>query len=123
MPPRRFRDLRRLRGSEEEFDIMVSNPPYIPSREIGSLDPGVRDFDPLGALDGGADGLDVYRELASGLLAAVPRGWALFEVGAGQAADVTRLLRQAIPAERLQAVRTWPDLGGHERCVAVRTQL
>ncbi len=115
--------LPRLGGSEEEFDIMVSNPPYIPSQQIGGLDPGVRDFDPRGALDGGVDGLDVYRELASGLLAAVPCGWALFEVGAGQAADVIRLLQEAIPENRLSAVRTWHDLAGLERCVAVRTQL
>lgn len=113
----------RLRDSEEEFDIVVSNPPYIPTHEIGGLDIGVRDFDPPVALDGGSDGLDIYRELAAGLLAAVPNGWSLFEVGAGQAADVERILRAAIPAHRIARVRTWRDLGGHDRCVAVRTQL
>lgn len=113
----------RPEGSVEEFDIVVSNPPYIPSREIGGLDPGVREFDPHGALDGGADGLEIYREIAAGLLATVPDGWALFEVGAGQAADVVRLMRDAIPPARLAAVRTWRDLGGHERSVAIRTQM
>jgi release factor glutamine methyltransferase len=47
------------------FDLIVSNPPYIPTAEIATLDPEVRDFDPRGALDGGADGLDFYRRLAA----------------------------------------------------------
>lgn len=113
----------RLIGSAEEFDILISNPPYIPAPDLGGLDRDVRDFDPLAALDGGMDGLDIYRELAAGLLAAVPNGWALFEVGAGQAGDVVRLLEAAIPRARLASVRTWRDLGGHVRCVAVRTQM
>jgi release factor glutamine methyltransferase len=48
------------------FDLIVSNPPYIPSAEIRDLEPEVRDFDPSLALDGGADGLDFYRRLATG---------------------------------------------------------
>jgi release factor glutamine methyltransferase len=47
------------------FDLIISNPPYIPTTEIATLDPEVRDFDPRGALDGGADGLDFYRRLAA----------------------------------------------------------
>jgi release factor glutamine methyltransferase len=47
------------------FDLLVSNPPYIPSAEIATLQPEVRDFDPRAALDGGPDGLDFYRELAA----------------------------------------------------------
>ena len=47
-----------------QFDLIVSNPPYIPSAEIEGLDPEVRDFDPRLALDGGADGLDFYHRLA-----------------------------------------------------------
>jgi release factor glutamine methyltransferase len=50
---------------ESNFDLIVSNPPYIPSAEIETLQPEVRDFDPRDALDGGADGLDFYRKLAA----------------------------------------------------------
>jgi release factor glutamine methyltransferase len=50
---------------DARFDLIVSNPPYIPSAEIASLEPEVRDFDPRMALDGGSDGLDFYRRLAS----------------------------------------------------------
>lgn len=110
-------------GSVAQFDLLVSNPPYIPSGEIATLERPVRDFDPHLALDGGPDGLDVYRELAAGLSAVVPDGWALFEVGAGQADAVAGLLRATLPPARLRTLRTWRDLGGHIRCVAVRTQV
>lgn len=51
--------------SELKFDLIISNPPYIPAEEIATLQPEVRDFDPRPALDGGVDGLDFYRLLAS----------------------------------------------------------
>jgi release factor glutamine methyltransferase len=103
------------------FDLLVSNPPYIPSADILKLDPEVRCFDPHQALDGGADGLTFYRLIADGMTQVVPRGWAVVEVGAGQAAEVASILMAAarsIPRN----VRIWRDLGGHGRCVAVRTQ-
>lgn len=78
------------------FDLIVSNPPYIPSSDIPALEPEVRDFDPRGALDGGADGLDVYRALIPAAAVCLnPGGWLLLEVGAGQAADVARMFRTA----------------------------
>jgi release factor glutamine methyltransferase len=116
-----FVNRRSLDGIDGPFDLLVSNPPYIPSGDIAELDPEVRDFDPAGALDGGADGLDVYRELAAGLPHLVPRGWTFLEVGAGQAKDVERLFQTACGAAVVQ-IRTWTDLGQHERCVAVQTQ-
>lgn len=71
------------------FDLILSNPPYIPSRAIESLQPEVRDFDPRTALDGGLDGLDFYRTLIpSSLEYLTPGGWLLVEVGVGQACDV-----------------------------------
>lgn len=112
------RDLNDIPGP---FDVLVSNPPYIPSRDIPGLAPEVRVYDPEGALDGGADGLAIYRALARDLVRVVPRGWALLEVGAGQAADVETLLRDGVGVA-LAELRTWQDLGQHTRCVAVRTQ-
>lgn len=118
-----FHCRRGLDGCTETFDIVVANPPYIPSRDIAALDADVRDYDPPTALDGGPDGLDVYRDMARNLADVVPDGWAFLEVGAGQSQAVAGLLREAIGRERLRAMRMWTDLGGHQRCVAARTQL
>ncbi|MGA2787434.1 MAG: peptide chain release factor N(5)-glutamine methyltransferase [Verrucomicrobiota bacterium] len=69
-----------------EFDLIISNPPYIPSAEIATLQPEVRDFDPRGALDGGADGLDFYRNLvAESKPFLKPGGKIMLEFGDGQA--------------------------------------
>lgn len=114
-----FLNRRTLAGVEGPFDLLVSNPPYIPAGDIAGLDPEVRDFDPRAALDGGADGLDIYRALAADFSRCVPDGWALLEVGAGQAEAVAGLLREAPGAAA--EVRQWTDLGGHVRCVAART--
>ncbi|MBJ6724857.1 peptide chain release factor N(5)-glutamine methyltransferase [Geomesophilobacter sediminis] len=77
------------------FDMIVSNPPYIRKDELATLQPEVRDFEPMGALDGGADGLDFYRTIVAQAPAhLVDGGWLLFEVGAGQAPDVLGLLQK-----------------------------
>jgi release factor glutamine methyltransferase len=71
------------------FDLIVSNPPYIPSAEIATLQPEVRDYDPRASLDGGADGLDFYRRLAAEAAAFLkPEGRIMLEFGDGQAEDV-----------------------------------
>ena len=78
------------------FDLMVSNPPYIRSADIGTLDTEVRDHDPHRALDGGADGLDAYRRIApeaARLLA--PGGAVVVEIGHRQSGDVEGLLAAA----------------------------
>jgi release factor glutamine methyltransferase len=75
------------------FDLIVSNPPYIRSAEIAALDREVREYDPRGALDGGADGLDAYRALipeAAGLLA--PGGTLIVEAGYGQSCPIAELM-------------------------------
>lgn len=78
-----------------EFDCIVSNPPYIPDGDIAGLDVSVRDYEPLLALDGGADGLAFYRYLAQHWKLALRRqGTLLFEVGYDQAEDVSDLLAQ-----------------------------
>ncbi|MDP2311560.1 MAG: HemK/PrmC family methyltransferase [Pseudomonadota bacterium] len=97
------------------IDWIVSNPPYIPSRDIDGLLPEVRDHEPRGALDGGPDGLDVYRALIPAAAARARKG-VLVEVGAGQAADVAALLTAA----GLPEVRIWKDLAGVERVVGGR---
>jgi release factor glutamine methyltransferase len=74
------------------FDLIISNPPYIPSAEIATLQPEVRDFDPRGALDGGTEGLDFYRLMASQAAAFLkPDGKIMLEFGDGQAGAIRRV--------------------------------
>jgi release factor glutamine methyltransferase len=97
------------------FDLILSNPPYIPTADIEDLDPEVRLFEPRAALDGGADGLDAYRGLA-GLLPRLlkPGGMALLELGLGQAELVEPLFQS------LTVVRVAPDLAGISRVLVLR---
>lgn len=77
----------------QRFDLIISNPPYIPSAEIEALEPEVRDFDPRGALDGGVDGLDFIRRLAVEASAFLAEGGRLmFEFGDGQADAALEIL-------------------------------
>jgi release factor glutamine methyltransferase len=76
------------------WDVIVSNPPYIPSGDIAGLEPEVRDFEPLGALDGGPDGLDAVRALAAGFRR-LGSGTAFVEIGAGQAESAQALMAAA----------------------------
>ena len=77
-----------------DFQCIVSNPPYIPRGDIPGLDVSVRDYEPHLALDGGEDGLDFYRSIAEKWRSALlPGGRLYFEVGAGQADSVLRLMR------------------------------
>jgi release factor glutamine methyltransferase len=77
---------------ECQFDLVVSNPPYIPTAEIQTLQPEVRDFDPRTALDGGADGLDFYRMFATQAKSCLKAGGKIMlEFGDGQAGAVRRL--------------------------------
>ena len=78
--------------AESRFDLIISNPPYIPTAEIETLQPEVRDFDPRGALDGGADGLDFYRMLAAEAAAGLkPGGKIMLEFGDGQADEIKKI--------------------------------
>ena len=97
------------------FDLILSNPPYIPSADIEDLDPEVRLFEPRPALDGGADGLDAYRALA-GLLPRLlgPGATALLELGQGQEKQVEPLF------QGLTVVRVAPDLAGIPRVLVLR---
>jgi release factor glutamine methyltransferase len=96
------------------FDLVVSNPPYIPSAEIEGLDPEVRDHEPRLALDGGADGLEAYRRLAPEILRVLrPDGVFAVEIGWTQAAEVETIFRAA----GAQDVRTRKDLANRDRVV------
>jgi release factor glutamine methyltransferase len=94
------------------FDVIASNPPYIPSADIAALAPDVRDFEPRSALDGGSDGLDFYRTIAAAAPALLaPRGILTVELGVGQAEPVAALFAAAGLA--LSPPR--PDLNGVPR--------
>jgi release factor glutamine methyltransferase len=95
------------------FDVVVSNPPYIPHGDLAGLDREVREHDPMGALDGGLDGLDPYRVLAPCLPDLLqPGGVAAFECGHDQGERVAALLRGS-----LIEVRLLRDLAGLDRVV------
>ena len=97
-----------------QVQLIVSNPPYIPTSEIAALEPEVRDYDPRLALDGGRDGLEFYRMLARlGQVALTPGGSLIAEFGDGQEDEIESIFRKA----------TWPnirfakDLSGKPRIV------
>ncbi|MBQ7693304.1 MAG: peptide chain release factor N(5)-glutamine methyltransferase [Oscillospiraceae bacterium] len=78
------------------FDVIVSNPPYIPSREIATLDSSVKDYEPIWALDGGKDGLRFYKSIIKFWKTLLrPDGLLIFEVGEGQAEKVAEMLMAA----------------------------
>jgi release factor glutamine methyltransferase len=100
------------------FDLIVSNPPYVPEGDQPSLAPEVRDYEPAGALFAGQDGLDVIRRLipvSAGRLA--PGGYLIFEIGIDQDAAVTQLI-STTPDLRIVGLRN--DLQGIPRTVVVQ---
>lgn len=97
-----------------KFNLIVCNPPYIPTGDIAGLDASVREFEPHLALDGGADGLDFYRDIACQYKAALTKnGMLAFECGLGQHEALAEILQQAGYFE----VRTLRDFAGVERVV------
>jgi release factor glutamine methyltransferase len=104
-------------NASRQYDVIVSNPPYIAAGEQATLMPEVRDFEPALALFAGDDGLDCYRALIPAAKGALRNsGYLLVEVGAGQAAAVAELLAVAGYAE----IFTNRDLAGIDRVVAGR---
>jgi len=104
-----------LRG--REFDIVVANPPYIPSAQLAGLAPDVRDREPVLALDGGSDGLDAYRALLPGLADVLSAaGWGAMEIDIRASAEVEALARQALGANLRTEVHN--DLTDRPRVVS-----
>ncbi len=97
-----------------QFDMLVSNPPYIASGEILTLDPSVRDYEPIWALDGGENGLRFYKSIIKYWKSVLrPGGYLLFEVGEGQADDVKEMLLDG----GFESADTRKDTLGVERVV------
>lgn len=101
----------------ERFDLIVSNPPYIPTDVIPSLEPEVRCGEPYAALDGGADGLDFYRMIAAKAAEHLkPGGLLVLESGFDEAGAICGLLAE----QGFEAIRTDQDYGGLDRVVSAR---
>lgn len=100
----------------ERFDLVVSNPPYVPSGDIALLEPEVRDHEPRSALDGGADGLDVYRRLASAADRALATGGrVVVEIGFAQRERATAIFAAA----GFRVAKIDRDLAGIERVLTI----
>ena len=116
-------DLLNAIPAERPIDYLVSNPPYIPSSDIEDLEPEVRDFEPRLALDGGQDGLDIYKKILQQAQNRVQKG-IFFEVGIDQADMVAKLIEEYIcdcPTSPLHkgTVEVHEDLANIPRVVQV----
>ncbi|WP_119304536.1 peptide chain release factor N(5)-glutamine methyltransferase [Dongia deserti] len=102
---------------DSAFDILISNPPYIPSGQIDTLQPEVAQYEPRAALDGGTDGLCAYRRLApAATRLLIPGGLAAFEIGVDQSDSVIEIMAGA----GLRHIATAKDLAGIPRCLLLR---
>jgi len=100
-----------------QFDLVLCNPPYIPTSEIAALMPEVAAHEPASALDGGADGLEAYRRIIPGLShLLLPDGVAVLELGIGQAPSVA-----SMAAEYGMIATTRPDLAGIPRALVLKS--
>jgi len=97
-----------------EYDVIVSNPPYIPTKDIEALDGSVKEYEPREALDGGEDGLDYYHAIAGNWSKLLKKGGHMaFECGIGQAAAVRYILKQ----NGFGDIKTYKDTLGIERVI------
>ena len=99
---------------EGRYDVIVSNPPYIATKEIEALEPEVRDMEPRMALDGMEDGLFFYRKIVSASVQYLnPEGWLMFEIGYDQGEQVSEMMKSAGYVD----VKVVGDLAGLDRVV------
>ena len=107
-----------LDGLPGPFDLIVSNPPYVPDGVVDTLAPEVGRHEPAAALRGGPDGLDTVRRLIAATDRLRPGGWLVMEVGAGQSGDAVAIAQEA----GLHVVDVRPDLQGIPRAVVMRPE-
>lgn len=101
----------------DNFQLIISNPPYIPDSDIAALDTEVKDYDPYLALSGGQDGLNSYRKIAElAPLLIAKHGYIVLEIGIGQAEDVKNIFME----NGFEHIKTVPDLAGIDRCLIFR---
>lgn len=104
----------------KKYDIILSNPPYIPSDDIESLDIEVKNFDPILALDGGSDGLDFYRKIiVESKKYLKKQGWIVFEIGYNQGISVAQMLKE----NGFVDIEITRDLSGRDRAVKAMISL
>ena len=97
-----------------KYDVIISNPPYIATKEIEALEPEVRVHEPMMALDGKEDGLFFYRKIVSASASYLnPEGWLMFEIGYDQGKAVSEMMKSSGYAE----IRVIKDLAGLDRVV------
>ena len=93
------------------FDWVVSNPPYIPTRDLACLPAGIRNYEPTLALDGGADGLDVIRRIIAGAYMVLePGGRLAIEIGYGQSEDVQKIADKTGKYSDYSIIRDYSDI-------------
>ena len=101
----------------QRYDIIVSNPPYIPSKVVDGLMPEVLEYEPRLALDGTEDGLEFYRRITEQSLQYISEdGWLCYEIGCEQGKDVTRIMLD----NGYEDVKVIKDLAGLDRVVIAR---
>jgi release factor glutamine methyltransferase len=101
-------------GMEGQFDLILSNPPYIKISQISDLETQIKDFEPVLALNGGDDGLEHYRRIGQGCAKKIATsGFLLLEIGANQAGDVSDILLKS----GLSKVKIYKDFSNLERCI------
>ncbi len=114
----RVGDLWRALSPDERFDVIVSNPPYVSTREMAEVQPEVGDWEPVAALEAGAEGLDLIGALVAGAAPHLVAGGLLcLEVGADQGPRVAELIERTVG---LLDVRIRRDLAGRDRYVSAR---
>ena len=104
--------------NKTRFDLIISNPPYIPESDISMLEPEVRQYDPFLALSGGIDGLDCYREIATLFPELLTEtGYVFMEIGTTQARAVKNILAE----QGIRMLKVTQDLAGYNRCIVAHS--